>query len=180
VFSRGVGRLLQQRALHPTAISLKTGVTDLAAYTPPPRVGPAPIELARDTRPRWALKDGRGYGDSRECYQDSDPSILNMTGRIHQIAPNAEWLDDAWPVHPPHDGADSFESRFAEGWTLPPGIVVSEVHGIQPLVIFVRCRNCRGQRATTSPRRSTFERIRSVVRRMNGQASSSHSAFGAI
>jgi hypothetical protein len=44
-----------------------------------------------------ALKDGRGYGDSRECYQDSDPSILNATGRVHQVAPNREWLEDVWP-----------------------------------------------------------------------------------
>lgn len=74
----------------------QTGVTDLAAHTAPPKAGPAPIELARYTA-TLALKDGRGYGDSREHYQDSDPSILNMTGRIHQTAPNAEWLADVWP-----------------------------------------------------------------------------------
>jgi hypothetical protein len=74
----------------------QTGVTDMAAYTMPAKVGPAPIELARHTA-TMALKDGRGYGDSRENYQDSDPSILNMTGRVHQVAPNADWLTDVWP-----------------------------------------------------------------------------------
>ena len=68
----------------------------MAAYTAPPKVGPAPIELARHTA-TLALKDGRGYGDSRQNYQDSDPSILNMTGRVHQVAPHAEWLADVWP-----------------------------------------------------------------------------------
>jgi len=74
----------------------QTGVTDLAAYTAPPKYGPAPVELARYTI-TLALKDGRGYGDSREHYQDSDPSVLNATGRIHQAAPNTEWLADVWP-----------------------------------------------------------------------------------
>jgi len=74
----------------------QAGVADLSAYTQPPKVGPKPIELARYTA-TLALKDGRGYGDSREHYQDSDPSVLNMTGRIHQVAPNPEWLEDVWP-----------------------------------------------------------------------------------
>jgi hypothetical protein len=52
--------------------------------------------LARYTA-TLALKDGRGYGDSREWYQDSDPSVLNMTGRVHQVAPDREWLQDLWP-----------------------------------------------------------------------------------
>lgn len=74
----------------------QTGVTDLAACTAQPEAGPAPIELARYTI-SLALKDGRGYGDSREHYQDSDPSVLNAAGRIHQVAPRPEWLAEHWP-----------------------------------------------------------------------------------
>jgi hypothetical protein len=74
----------------------QTGVTDLAASTHLPKAGPAPIELARYTA-TLALKDGRGAYDEPLFYQDSDPSILNMTGRIHQAAPNPDWLADVWP-----------------------------------------------------------------------------------
>jgi hypothetical protein len=74
----------------------QTGVTDLAAATAIPKTGPAPIELARHTA-TLALKDGRGYGDNRDVYLDSDPSILNMAGRIQQVAPDIEWLLDVYP-----------------------------------------------------------------------------------
>jgi hypothetical protein len=75
----------------------QTMVADLAAHSRAPAPGvPEPIELARYTA-TLALKDGRGYGDSREWYQDSDPSVLNMTGRVHQMAPNSAWLEDVWP-----------------------------------------------------------------------------------
>ncbi len=83
-------------ALSTNCVSCMSGVTDMAAYAAQPKVGPSPIEMARHTA-TMALKDGRGATASREIYQDTDPSVLNMTGRIHQFAPNAEWLDDVWP-----------------------------------------------------------------------------------
>ncbi len=78
------------------ALSCLSGTTDMAAYTPAPKVGPAPIELARCTA-TMALKDGRGCASSREIYQDTDPGILNTAGRVHQVAPDADWLEDVWP-----------------------------------------------------------------------------------
>jgi hypothetical protein len=43
------------------------------------------------------LKRGRGYGDHRGLYQDSDPSLLNAAGRVQQVAPHRDWLDDIFP-----------------------------------------------------------------------------------
>ncbi|MCW8129150.1 MAG: hypothetical protein KIS92_02090 [Planctomycetota bacterium] len=74
----------------------QTGVTDLAAATRPPAAGPDPVELARHTV-TLALKDGRGYGDSRDIYLDSDPSLLNAAGRVEQVRPDAAWLREVWP-----------------------------------------------------------------------------------
>src|SRR5581483_71157 len=54
------------------------------------------IELARHTI-TMALRDGRGYGDSREYYLDSDPSLLIAAGRIHMSAPDIQWLRRTWP-----------------------------------------------------------------------------------
>lgn len=74
----------------------QTGVTDLAAATGVPKIGPSPIELARYTV-TMALKNGRGYGDHRLVYQDSDPSLLNAAGRVQQASADDEWVRDIWP-----------------------------------------------------------------------------------
>ena len=74
----------------------QAGVTDLAAHSSRPERGPHPIELARHTI-TMALKDGRGYGDSRDVYTDSDPVLLASAGRIHMTAPDAAWLKEVWP-----------------------------------------------------------------------------------
>lgn len=74
----------------------QTGVTDMAAYTRRPDRGPHPIELARHTI-TMALRGGRGYGDNREVYLDSDPSLLIAAGRVQIAAPDASWLRDIWP-----------------------------------------------------------------------------------
>jgi len=74
----------------------QTGVTDMAAFTRKPERGPHPIELARHTI-TMALRGGRGYGDNREIYLDSDPSLLNAAGRIQMTAPDMPWLREIWP-----------------------------------------------------------------------------------
>ena len=74
----------------------QTGVTDMAACTRQPERGPHPIELARHTI-TMALKEGRGYGDNREIFLDSDPSLLNAAGRIQMAAPDMAWLRAMWP-----------------------------------------------------------------------------------
>jgi len=74
----------------------QTGVTDMAGYTRKPERGPHPIELARHTI-TMALRGGRGYGDNREIYLDSDPSLLNAAGRVQMVAPDMRWLREIWP-----------------------------------------------------------------------------------
>jgi len=70
--------------------------TDMAAYTEAPKTGPSPIELARYTV-TFALKGGPGYSDNRELYMDADPNLICAAGRIHQVAPNTDWLKEVWP-----------------------------------------------------------------------------------
>lgn len=74
----------------------QTQVTDMAAFTRQPARGPHPLELARHTI-TMALKEGRGYGDDREVYLDSDPSLLISAGRIQMTAPHSAWLREVWP-----------------------------------------------------------------------------------
>jgi len=74
----------------------QTQVTDMAAFTRQPARGPHPLALARHTI-TMALKEGRGYGDNREVYLDSDPSLLIAAGRIQMTAPDHAWLRDIWP-----------------------------------------------------------------------------------
>ncbi len=70
--------------------------TDVACALQPPPVGPDPAELARETI-TLALQGGPGYGDNRELYQDSDPSLLISAAAIHRARPSAEWLRCMWP-----------------------------------------------------------------------------------
>ena len=69
------------------------GVTaDMIVFTKRPKVGPDPMRLARFTLER-AILDGGGYGYHRELYLDSDPIVLSGIGRLHQLAPDRQWLE---------------------------------------------------------------------------------------
>jgi hypothetical protein len=70
--------------------------TDVACAVRPPAVGPDPVELARSTV-QLALHNGPGYGDNRELYQDSDPSLLISLAEIHRHRPDRYWLRRVWP-----------------------------------------------------------------------------------
>ena len=64
---------------------------ELTAFTWRPKHGPNPIDLYRFTIER-ALLGGGGYGYWRNLYLDSSPVLVSGAGRIHQTAPNLEWL----------------------------------------------------------------------------------------
>jgi hypothetical protein len=69
------------------------GVTsDMIVFTKRPKIGPDPMRLARFTLER-AILDGGGYGYHRELYLDSDPIVLSGIGRLHQLAPDRQWLE---------------------------------------------------------------------------------------
>ena len=69
---------------------------EIAVHTRRPRVGPDPVALARFTIGR-AVMDGGGYGYHRSLYLDSDPILVSAVGRIHQAAPDREWLRSLEP-----------------------------------------------------------------------------------
>jgi hypothetical protein len=64
---------------------------EVVAHTARPEAGPDPIALARFTI-GTALLDGGGYGYHRNLYLDSDPILVSGAGRIHQAAPDMDWL----------------------------------------------------------------------------------------
>lgn len=69
---------------------------DIACALQPPPVGPDPAELMRSTL-TLAFQGGPGYGDSRELYQDSDPSLLISAAAVHRARPDVQWLRHLWP-----------------------------------------------------------------------------------
>lgn len=71
-------------------------VADMLPFTAVPEGCPSVAGLMRYTI-ELALKGGPGYGDIRELYMDSDPSILISAGRVQQCEPDSAWVNMMWP-----------------------------------------------------------------------------------
>ena len=69
---------------------------DMCAYTPVPKSAPSLMDLARYTT-GLAMKGGPGYGEIRDMFMDTDPSLLCCAGRIHQADPKRNWLEEMKP-----------------------------------------------------------------------------------
>lgn len=81
-----------------SVITLMTihAVVDSCAMTPVASGLPSPLEMARYTI-RLAMQGGPGYGEIRDMYMDTDPTLLCAAGRIHQAEPDARWLTEMSP-----------------------------------------------------------------------------------
>ena len=66
-------------------------VVDTCAFTPPLDGAPSVLEMARYTT-RLSMQGGPGYGEDRDLWLDTDPSLLCSAGRIHQAEPDGKWL----------------------------------------------------------------------------------------
>ncbi|HUT73787.1 MAG TPA: hypothetical protein VM221_02995 [Armatimonadota bacterium] len=79
---------------HSASVNCHTNQADVIeaiCFTRPPEHGPSPLDLVRFTIGR-ALLDGGGYGYFRNLFMDADPQIMISTGRVHQVAPDLQWL----------------------------------------------------------------------------------------
>ena len=97
MFSPGTGRF-SNNALSTNCHLSQAGVVDLACFTQKPAArGWSRSNWLRHTI-TMALKAGRGYGDNRDVFLDSDPAVLSAAGQIYgPWRPNREWLADVWP-----------------------------------------------------------------------------------
>lgn len=79
------------------AANVLYGSADMAVYAATARPLPAAVELVRYTLDTVLKKSGPHYGSQYEFHHDAAPSLLIAAGRVHQAAPDAAWLGEAWP-----------------------------------------------------------------------------------
>lgn len=70
-------------------------IAELVPYTKPAKNGTDMTELLRFTV-EYALRNGPGYGDNRELYLDSDPSVLISAARVYQLQREDAWIKKLW------------------------------------------------------------------------------------
>ena len=69
---------------------------DMCAHTASDARAPSAMDMARYTI-RLGMQGGPGYGEIRDMYMDTDPSLLSAAGRIHQAQPDRQWLKQMKP-----------------------------------------------------------------------------------
>lgn len=99
-FSSGLGFRPELAGFSNNAISCNChlaqyGQADLCVYAQPFSNGIDPNLLMEFTL-ELSLRGGPGYGDNRDMYIDSDPSVLIAIGRIYQRLHNHTWVIKMW------------------------------------------------------------------------------------
>ncbi len=71
-------------------------MVDLAAHPTASKEAPSLPDMARYSV-AMRMKGGPGYGEIRDMFMDTDPALVSCAGRIHQVDPDKNWLQEMKP-----------------------------------------------------------------------------------